>query len=92
LVHCQQNELPVHALVAEMERISKLLAHLGRMAEDVDVDIGGAGLMTGKVMENTVVALDQSSRMDVEAVTEYDVSENRTVHSIMEITQDMTLS
>mmetsp|Transcript_28443 Transcript_28443/g.53208 ORF Transcript_28443/g.53208 Transcript_28443/m.53208 type:complete len:344 (-) Transcript_28443:19-1050(-) len=80
LLRAQQNKLPVHSVVVEVERVAEVTAHLGRKTGDVDIEIGEAGLFPRQMLQRTIVPLDQRRRGHVEQVAIHQPGLNEAHH------------
>jgi hypothetical protein len=76
----EKDELPVGAVGVEVEVIVQLIPDLGRIAGEVDVEIGEGGRLAGKVLERAVVAFDKGGGGDLDQVPEHEAVGDEAFH------------
>ena len=76
----QQDELPVAAVRVQIQVIAQLIANLGAVARDIDVEIGLRGFLARQMLQRAVVALHQSGRGHLDEIAEHQALFDQAFH------------
>lgn len=69
--------------------IVELIANLGRVARDIDVEFGEFGLVIGEMLERTVIAFDQRRAFDVDEIAKHEAPLDEVDHWLLSLAKLM---